>query len=121
MAKATLTTKSGATVVIEGDESEVHRLLTRIQTGDQSEEKLKPSRTDRKSDKRLPSATDAILGLKDEGFFDKPQGLSAIKDKLASQGMIYPVTTLSGVVLALIRRRALARVKEGSHWVYVAR
>jgi len=31
------------------------------------------------------------------------KGLS-VEDKLASQGMIYPLTSLSGVVLGLVRR-----------------
>lgn len=121
MPKATLTTKNGATVVIEGSEEEVQQILSRIENSGESAKPAKGNSPQRKAEKRLPSATDAILELNREGFFDKPKGLADIKQKLASQGMIYPVTTLSGVVLALVRKRSLGRVKEGARWAYVTR
>ena len=65
--------------------------------------------------------TDSILELKQEGFFRKPRGLADIKEKLASLGMIYPVTSISGPVLSLVKNRALGRVREDGRWCYVAR
>jgi hypothetical protein len=114
--------KSGTTVVIEGSEDEIQSLLSRIEKVGESNDRPKSIRASQEASQRsLPSATDAILELKRTGFFDTPKGLGAIREKLALLGMIYPVTTLSGVVLALIRRRALGRVREGAHWGYVAR
>ena len=65
--------------------------------------------------------TDAILELKQEGFFKKPQGLADIKEKLGSMGLIYPVTSISGAVLSLVKHRALGRIKKDGRWCYVAR
>lgn len=31
---------------------------------------------------------------------------------------MYPVTTLSGVLLALVKRKALGRKRAGGRWVY---
>jgi hypothetical protein len=118
MAKATITTNKGAKVVVEGTEDEVRNIVRMIGgTGGGR----KATKVASKSGKRLPSATDAILELKEEGFFNKPKGLADVKEKLASQGMIYPLTSLSGVVLGLVRRRSLGRVKEDGRWCYVTR
>jgi hypothetical protein len=118
MAKATITTDKGVKVVVEGSEEEVRNIVRQL--GGKAK-RGKAANSERKSGRRLPSATDAILELKEEGFFDKPKGLADIKDKLASQGMIYPMTSLSGVVLGLVRRRLLGRVKEDGRWCYVTR
>ncbi|MBZ5703541.1 MAG: hypothetical protein LAN84_17050 [Acidobacteriia bacterium] len=119
MAKATITTDKGLKVVVEGSQEEVQNIVRQLGGG--SGHGKKPSRQVEKTGKRLPSATDAILELKEEGFFDKPKALAEVKDKLASQGMIYPLTSLSGVVLGLVRRRRLGRVKEDGRWSYVSR
>jgi hypothetical protein len=121
MPKATVTTKEGTKIVIEGTEKEVVRLVKQMGATTPAAKAMKASPRDRRPGKRLPSATDAILELNQEGFFDKPKGLADIKEKLASQGMIYPVTTLSGVVLSLTRKRALGRVREDARWCYVTR
>jgi len=118
MAKATITTEKGVKVIVEGSEEEVRNIVNRLGAGSV---RGRASSANRKGSKRLPSATDAILELKEEGFFDKPKGLADIKDKLASQGMIYPLTSLSGVVLGFVRRRVLGRVKENNRWCYVTR
>lgn len=119
MVKATITTGSGLKVVVEGSREEVQNIVRQLGGG--SGRGKKASRQVAKIGKRLPSATDAILELKEEGFFDKPKALAEVKDKLASQGMIYPLTSLSGVVLGLVRRRQLGRVKEEGRWSYVSR
>lgn len=120
MAKATITNAKGLKVVVEGSKEEVQDIVRQL--GDVSGRVGKrSSRSAVKAGKRLPTATDAILELKEEGFFDKPKALADVKEKLASQGMIYPMTSLSPVVLILVRRRQLGRVKEGGRWSYVAR
>jgi uncharacterized protein YlzI (FlbEa/FlbD family) len=121
MPKATITTGDGAKVVIEGSAQEVHDLLERFHNPTKQRPKGQRRKAVQKSKKSLPSMTDGILELRQEGFFKKPQGLADIKDKLASLGLIYPVTSLSGAVLALVKDRALGRIKKDGRWCYVAR
>lgn len=127
MAKATITNDKGLKIVVEGSKEEVQEIIGQMGGGARHSKGAagasgKPARKpSSKAGKRLPSATDAILELNEEGFFDKPKGLADIKQKLADQGMIYPVTTLSGVVLPLVRRRQLGRVKQDGRWSYVSR
>jgi hypothetical protein len=118
MARATVTTGKGTKVVVEGSEDEVRSIIQKLGIGTGQR---KPARAARTPAKTHRSATDAILELKENGFFNKPKGLADIKEALASQGLIYPVTSLSGVALALIRKRTLGRVKENRIWCYVTR
>ena len=127
MVKATITNKKGLKILVEGSTDEVQEII-RHMTGRAIrgtrgvKASGKPAKQpSARAGKPLPSATDAILELNAEGFFDKPKALSDIKEKLAEQGMIYPVTTLSGVVLPLVRRRQLGRVKKDGRWSYVSR
>ncbi len=115
MARATVTTGKGTKIVVEGSEDEVRSIIQKLGIG------TRPARAGRTPAKIPPSATDAILELKENGFFNKPKGLADVKEALASQGLIYPVTSLSGVMLALVRKRTLGRVKESKRWCYVTR
>ncbi|MBI3055426.1 MAG: hypothetical protein HYY77_15520, partial [Betaproteobacteria bacterium] len=54
----------------------------------------------------------------DGGFFKKPKDLGAVKIALEEMGHRYPVTTLSPVLLRLIRKRQLRRMREQKRWVY---
>lgn len=120
MAKATVTTGKGLKVVVEGSPEDVQSIIRQLGGGSgRGKKALRVAAA--KGGKRLPTATDAILELKEEGFFDKPKALADIKEKLADQGMIYPLTSLSGVVLVLVRRRQLGRVKVDGRWSYVSR
>jgi hypothetical protein len=127
MAKATITNDKGLKIVVEGSKEEVQEIIEQMSGGAEHSKgggrasAKAAKRPSARAGKRIPSATDAILELNEEGFFDKPKGLADIKQKLADQGMIYPVTTLSGVVLPLVRRRQLGRVKQKGRWTYVSR
>jgi hypothetical protein len=121
MPKATITTEDGAKIVIEGSAEEVRELLGRFHTPGKQSRSSKQTRPGRKPGKTLPSMADGIIELKQEGFFKKPKGLADIKEKLASMGMIYPLTSISGTVLSLVKKRALGRVKEERRWCYVTR
>lgn len=125
MAKATITNERGLKIVVEGSPEEVEGIIQHAGGGTAARRRgsrTTKAKTADKPSRRLPSATDAIQELNEEGFFDKPKGLADIKEKLADQGMIYPLTTLSGVVLGLVRRRKLGRVKQsGGRWSYVSR
>lgn len=62
---------------------------------------------------------DLLSSLIDGGFFKKPRDLASIKSALAEMGHHYPVTTLSPVMLRLVRRRSLRRIREQKRWMYV--
>ena len=64
------------------------------------------------------AASDLVVELKEDRFFDKPKGLAEISKALEEKGFIYPVTTLSGVVLGLVQKRLLGRKKLEGRWVY---
>ena len=65
------------------------------------------------------SLPDLIESMVDGGFFKIPRDLGAIKGALAEMGHHYPVTTLSPVMLRLVRRRSLRRIREQKRWMYV--
>jgi hypothetical protein len=66
-----------------------------------------------------PTIGNLIAELIDGGFFKKPKELSAIRNALQEHGHHYPLTTLSPVMLRLVRRRELRRLKDKKRWVYV--
>jgi hypothetical protein len=120
MPKATIVTKDGAKITIEGSVEEVRELMGRMHLPDKGAKADRKGRNEPKG-RRIASMRDGILELKAEKFFNKPKGLAEIKDKLASLGMIYPVTSLSGAVLYLVKHRELGRVREDGRWCYVTR
>ncbi len=69
------------------------------------------------------NATEAILKLKAEGFFNSKKTLKEIQKKLEEGGFFYPLTTLSGLILNLVRRRELGRMRgeQEKNWTYVKR
>jgi hypothetical protein len=117
MAKAQLTTKSGAIITIEGTQKEVAGLIAQF-GGDAA----KPEARSRK--RRSPSGAKSgpvtlISELIDGGFFKKPKELGAVKLALEEQGHYYPATTLSPLLLRLVRKRELRRIKDKKRWLYV--
>ena len=121
MAKATIKSKSGAVITVEGTEREVAKIVAIVEGGATGEhgKKLPPeARYLGRPHRKRGAASDLVLELKEEGFFDKPKGLTEISKGLEEKGYIYPVTTLSGVVLSLLHRRVLGRKKVEGRWVY---
>jgi hypothetical protein len=121
MAKAHITTKSGARVVIEGDAAEVARIVSQIDhpphSATMKDSVVVRGRAAKRSKKPL-TINELVIGLKEEGFFDKPKNLSEIAAELAKSGYLYPTTTLSGVVLGLLKGKELTRTKKDGKWVY---
>lgn len=121
MAKAHTTTRDGTKVTIEGTPGEVAALLALLE-GRAATHPKHPSRKTSAS-LRKPSAKVGPMGLLSElidgGFFNKPKQLSAIKIALEEQGHFYPVTTLSPLLLRLVRKRQLRRIKDKKRWLYV--
>ena len=50
-----------------------------------------------------------ILAIRGEGFFKMQRSLSEVREALGSRGWHYPLTTLSGAMQALVRKRQLRR------------
>lgn len=121
MAKATIKSQSGAVITIEGNEKEVSTILAafeRTAAVGHAKEVIAKTNVAKKEQKKRAAASDLIVGLKEDGFFDKAKALAEIAKALEEKGYIYPTTTLSGVVLGLVQKRLLGRKKLEGRWVY---
>lgn len=121
MAKATIKSKTGAIITIEGTQGEVSSILTvferTVALGHAKETVTKRQALEKQAKKRL-AASDLVVNLKEDSFFEKPKSLAEISKALEEQGHLYPVTTLSGVVLGLVQKRVLRRKKIDGKWAY---
>ena len=115
MAKAQIVTERGTKVTIEGSAEEVAVLIDRFDKGGSTTPT--PPKASRSTSREGPQ--DRILALVAAGFFSRPQGLGVIRSALEEQGHFYPATTLSPVLLRLVRNRSLRRIKENNVWSYV--
>jgi predicted transcriptional regulator YheO len=121
MAKATIKSKTGAVITIEGTDKEVSSVLAHFETATQVatvKGKIHKEASVRKETKKRAAASDLIVELKEDGFFDKPKSLSEIAHALEERGRITPITSLSGVVIKLVQQRYLGRKKVDGKWVY---
>ncbi|MGA7676666.1 MAG: hypothetical protein WCA78_16665 [Rhizomicrobium sp.] len=121
MAKATVKTTSGAVITIEGSDGEVSSILgvfERATAVGRAKETLTKGKRAAKENKKRQSASDLIIALKEDGFFEKPKSLGDISKAIEEKGYLYPVTTLSGVVLGLVQKGFLRRKKIGGKWAY---
>jgi len=119
--KATIKSKTGALITIEGSEQEVSNILAGFErTAAVGHEKIVRSkeRTRQKEEKKRLGASDLVISLKEDGFFEQPKNLGEISKKLEEQGYLYPTTTLSGIVLGLVQKRILRRKQVGGKWAY---
>lgn len=68
-------------------------------------------------------ASGALKILTDDGFFDTPQDISKIMEKLKEIGRYYPQSSVSMNLLNLTKRREFNRIKdkETKNWLYVLR
>jgi hypothetical protein len=123
MPKATYNTLSGATVIVEGSENEVAAVLRLLEsdTGNlapvTSHHLAAPKQERGKQGRSTPMGL--LADLIASGFFGQPRELGAVRSALEQAGHFYPTTTLSPIMLRLVRRRELRRLKEKNRWVYV--
>ncbi len=128
MAKATMVLPNGATVTIQGDSSEVSQILGKIShlSSERTEERgahpsargKKPAKT-RGQTKAGP--TKYVLELRDENFFkSKRRSLPEIQARLEEKGHIYAQTSLSPIMVRLVRKKEIRRLKDKKGWVYVS-
>lgn len=117
MPKATVTTRAGSVVLIEGTEDEIAAVVALFEERGGHSGPGVSGRVSRSRPKSTPSGL--VMQLVSSGFFAEPRELAAVNAALAEQGHLYPVTTLSPLLLRLVRRRELRRVKERGRWMYV--
>ena len=86
-------------------------ILAKLLADAGSGEQIQPAPSKAQSGrKQQPSTlTERILAIRSEGFFKPQRSLSEVREALGSRGWHYPLTTLSGVMQALVRRRELRR------------
>ena len=121
MAKATIKSKTGAVITVEGSDTEVSNILSvfeRAAVVGHAREVATKSKTRKNETKKQLAASDLVVNLKEDEFFEKPKSLSNISRALEEQGYLYPVTSLSGVVLGLVQKKILRRKKAEGKWVY---
>lgn len=123
MAKVNLKTKTGMVVTVEGTKEEVAHIIQLIEEGVETPmgapEKRFSSDTKAKPRKQSFNATDTILNLRESDYFNKPKTLTDVKRALEEQGQIFPLTTLSGIMLKQVRKRNFRRIKLNKNWSYV--
>ena len=115
MAKATINTKTGSVITVEGDEKDIVSIIKKLESPSIP---LKENAGRKGNSHRRDSAPDLIVGLRDNDFFSQPRTLNDIVDALAEKGYAYPATTLSGVMINLVKNRVVGRKKVEGKWVY---
>jgi hypothetical protein len=120
MAKARIKTPSGTEITIEGDPAEVAKIISQMNQAPvaATSRKQSPEKERKRELKKEQTASDLIAALKEERFFDKPRALVEVAARLENEGRLYPVTTLSGVMLSLVQKKILTRIKREGLWVY---
>ena len=119
MARASITTKSGATVMIEGTQDEVAALLARLEGGAVPDGGPRARPAARRLNGTRPTPMGLLSELIAEAFFAEPRELAAVRIALREKGHFYPVTTLSPIMLRLVRKKELRRIKDSGRWTYV--
>jgi hypothetical protein len=121
MAKATIKSKTGAVITVEGNQEEVSRILSTLERTSavgHAKEAIARVKAAKRDNKKREGAGDLIVTLRESGFFNKPKSLGEVATALEEKGFLYPTTTLSGVVLGLVKKRELRRKKVEGQWVY---
>jgi|SRR5271157_4206660 len=119
MAKAFVSTSDGSEVKLEGTPAEIAAVLKELKL---KAEPAPPSsgkpRTRAKSvvgKTTLGGLIDEMIG---EGFFKKPKGIGDVKTRLGDLGHPCEVTSLSGPLMHLVRKKQLRRSKDGGKYKY---
>jgi hypothetical protein len=90
-----------------------------IEVGALSGAQLGARRTRRSENGVRHAPAQLLAELIDEGFFNEPRALGAVRSALQEKGHFYPATTLSPLMLRLVRKKGLRRIKSAKHWGYV--
>ena len=121
MVKANIITKDGTKITVEGTE-EISKLMNVYKAKDVFQiPKSESKKFIKEKTNSKPTVTDTIREILAEGFFNKPKSLAEVKQGLEEQGTFIPITTLSAIVLGLVKGREVRRIKQDKKWVYVRR
>lgn len=117
MANAKISIPGGVSIDLEGTAEEVVAVLENLRRAQAvlPPTTIKPVALPKRKGK-IPQLIDS---LKSEDYFKTPRSLSDIKGKLAEIGHHYPLTTLSGAMVAQRRSRNLRGFKQDGKYVYV--
>ena len=90
MVKAVIHSKSGAVITVEGTEKDVSNVLATFEknaAAGHTREIVAKNQSAKKDQKKRAAASDLVVGLKEDGFFDKPKGLSEIGKSLRKKDL----------------------------------
>jgi len=123
MATVKIKTKTGTIIIIKGTETEVARIAsyfedTTATAKDRGKGLVLKDRDKQKMKKRRRTASDLVMELREEGYFDEPKTLAETANILREKGYIYPMTTLSGLMLDFVKGKLLGRAKIDKKWKY---
>ena len=121
MPKAIIKSSSGAVITIEGNHEEISKIIAAFEKTTavtQSKTEASKGQVKKRQDKKRLAASDLIIELKEERFFDKPKSLLEISQALEEKGRMTPVTSLSGMMIKLVQERIFARKKIDGKWGY---
>jgi hypothetical protein len=119
MAHAKFTTKEGISVDLEGTPEELAAVVEKLRESQAPGSPQGKSAHRKQGGRTKPELPQLIDALRNEDFFRQPQGLGAIRTKLAEMGHHYPLTTLSGSMQTEAKTRRLRRFKQNRKYVYV--
>jgi hypothetical protein len=63
--------------------------------------------------------SEAVMELFGADWGGSPRRISEVRDALATNGLIYPLTTLSGTLLSLTKRGLLRRIRTSEGYRYI--
>src|SRR5437588_12004066 len=106
MAKAQIITPEGITIKVDGTADEIAGRLSKVRSSVKVVRGGAAPGKRRKTVQRV-QLVDLIASLIDGGFFKTPRDLAGVRSALGQMGHHYPITTLSGAMLRLVRRREL--------------
>jgi hypothetical protein len=120
MAHAKFTTQDGISIDLEGTPEELSAVVEKLRQNQDAKGTPGRTSTTRKQTARTKSDLPQLIeGLRNDEFFRQPQGLGALRTKLAEMGHHYPLTTLSGAMQTEAKSRRLRRFKQDGKYVYV--
>ena len=120
VAETKMVLPNGTQITVSGTPDEVAGVLKKLTAIDAGLGTQEPPPKSKARAQRPASISGRILALRDDGFFNEVRSLGDVQGALKAKGHIYPVTTLSPTVLALVRKSELRRLKAKSgRWAYV--
>nr|WP_276977399.1 hypothetical protein [Ferrimicrobium acidiphilum] len=121
MVKSEITLPGGAKVSVEGTPQEVEEVVRRLSGAPASHHVRPKGSAPRRRSAQPGTVSGYVVELKEDGVFKQARGLSEVRAALTQEGHVVPLTTLSGVMLNLVKQRHLRRVKEKGVWKYTNR